>query len=296
MRDLRFDNVLFRAGLILLQSDCLAGILFLRKSLMFSQLSKIYPIHPESMLKKNQKIAVLPFYGKTAIVLATGTLLATSFAHSASAAVLTFDITGINNGDSLNSPPFAGYGDRITGFTNGIFSYGSAGGLTPNVVVDYPNNRTLWWLSEYGNLTNVIYAEESGTSILDVTLTADPGFEVVLDSFDLAGWRGDYTINSVQVLSGGTSVFSQSNVFISGTTRTSFNTSNLGSLAASSLTIRFDATNLGNNSDNIGLDNIQFSQRSTSFSPVGTSEPSALVAIGAVAGIATFLKRARKDR
>jgi hypothetical protein len=57
---LRFDNVLFRAGLILLQSDCLAGILFLRKSLMFSQLSKIYPIHTESMLKKNQKIAVLP--------------------------------------------------------------------------------------------------------------------------------------------------------------------------------------------------------------------------------------------
>ncbi len=293
---MRFDNVLFRAGLILLQSDCLAGILFLRKSLMFSQLSKIYPIHPKSMLKKNQKIAVLPFYGKTAIILATGTLLATSFAHSASAAVLTFDITGINTSDSLNSPSFAGYGDRITSFTNGIFSYGSAGGLTPNVVVDYPNNQTLWWLLEYGNLTNVIYAEESGTSILDVTLTADPGFEVVLDSFDLAGWRGDYTINSVQVLSGRTSVFSQSNVFISGTTRTSFNTSNLGSLAASTLTIRFDAANLGSDSDNIGLDNIQFSQRSTSFSPVGTSEPSALVAISAVAGIATFLKRARKDR
>ena len=264
---------------------------------MFSQLSKIYPIHPKSMLKKNQKTAVLPFYGKTAVILATGTLLATSFAHSASAAVLTFDITGINNFDSLNSPSFAGYGDRITSFTNGIFSYGSAGGLTPNVVVDYPNNRTLWWSLEYGNLTNVIYAEEPGTSILDVTLTADPGFEVVLDSFDLAGWPNtDYTINSVQVLSGGTSVFSQSNVFISGTTRTSFNTSNLGSLAASSLTIRFDATNLGSDSDNIGLDNIQFSQRSTSFSPVGTSEPSALVAISAVAGIATFLKRARKDR
>jgi hypothetical protein len=33
LRDLRFDNVPFRAGLILLQSDFLAGILFLRKSL-----------------------------------------------------------------------------------------------------------------------------------------------------------------------------------------------------------------------------------------------------------------------
>ena len=33
LRDLRFDNVPFRAGLILLQSDFLAGILFLCKSL-----------------------------------------------------------------------------------------------------------------------------------------------------------------------------------------------------------------------------------------------------------------------
>jgi hypothetical protein len=34
LRDLRFDNVPFGAGLILLQRDCLAGILFLHKSLV----------------------------------------------------------------------------------------------------------------------------------------------------------------------------------------------------------------------------------------------------------------------
>jgi hypothetical protein len=39
LRDLRFDNVPFRAGLILLQSDCLAGILFPRKSLILFSLS-----------------------------------------------------------------------------------------------------------------------------------------------------------------------------------------------------------------------------------------------------------------
>jgi hypothetical protein len=38
VRDLRFDNVPFRAGLILLQSDCLAGILFPRKSLIASEI------------------------------------------------------------------------------------------------------------------------------------------------------------------------------------------------------------------------------------------------------------------
>jgi|LakMenE01Jun11ns_1017448.scaffolds.fasta_scaffold9945453_4 hypothetical protein len=35
VRDLRFDNVPFMACLILLQSDCLAGILFLRRSLKY---------------------------------------------------------------------------------------------------------------------------------------------------------------------------------------------------------------------------------------------------------------------
>ncbi len=40
LRDLRFDNVPFRAGLILLQSDCLAGILFPRKSLIQQTLCK----------------------------------------------------------------------------------------------------------------------------------------------------------------------------------------------------------------------------------------------------------------
>lgn len=163
------------------------------------------------------------------------------------------------------------------------------------MVVDYPNNA-FWWSSAYGDLTNIIYPAGS-IGILDVTLTADPGFEVVLNSFDLAGWPfTDYTINSVQVLSGSTSLFSQNNVFISGTTRTGFNTSNLGSLAASSLTLRINATNPGGSAENIGLDNIQFSQRSATPAPVGTPEPSALVALGAVAGFGVFIKRVRKDR
>jgi hypothetical protein len=183
-------------------------------------------------------------------------------AFPAHAVVLTFDIEGAFDSNPIN-PAFADYGDNATSPTMGTYSYGTAGGFTPNIVTGYSVNAS-FWTNDYGDLVNVAYpVADSG--IFEVTLTADPGFEVALNSFELAGWPDtDYTINSVQVLAGSVPLFSQSNVLVQGETspfRTSFTNDVLGSsLAAPSLTIRFDSSNLGEASDNIGIDNVQFSQ------------------------------------
>ena len=95
---------------------------------------------------------------------------------------------------------------------------------------------------------------------LEITLTADPGQSVRLLGFDLAGYfSADYTLNSVKVIDG-TSVelFSTTNFDLAGErTRVDFSAAPLQS---SQLTIEVDATNLGNSSDNVGIDNISFEQ------------------------------------
>jgi hypothetical protein len=170
--------------------------------------------------------------------------------QSASATVLTFDFGG---GFSPN------YGDNVSSLTfGGSGSYGAAGGFTPNVVTDYLGSVGNW-PSGYGNLTNIIYEVDSG-GIMNVKLLADPGYAVSLDSFNLAAFGTNYSINSVQVLDTNSSaLYSASNVLISSSTFTDFDFSS-SPLVSPSLTIRFDASNLGFDGDNIALDNVQFSQ------------------------------------
>jgi hypothetical protein len=202
-------------------------------------------------------------------------------AASTQATVLTFDITGSGFGN--DSPVPATYGNRAAsssqpGSGGLTFGYGNFGeGFTPNVAISY-GQAANFATTGYGALVNVAYAPGG---MFSVTFTADPAFNVTLYSFDLAGLDQTYQINSVSVFSGATTLFTQSNVIVNGSSNgtgvTSFAFNPI--FTRSSLTIQFDATNLGANGANIGIDNIRIGQ---------VPEPSvtALAIAGAALGVA----------
>jgi len=162
------------------------------------------------------------------------------------------------------------YGDNVAAASQGGFDYGDTDGtFTPNVVVSYGPGAVFEWDDDYGDLTNVIYSldDDDDPGDGDVTLTADAGFEVLLHSFDMAGWPNqDYVINSVKVFQNDdvVPIFSQSEVPIEGdfvgVSRHSTFTFD-PPLEAQKLRISFDSSDLGSQSDNIGFDNIRFSQK-----------------------------------
>jgi hypothetical protein len=184
-----------------------------------------------------------------------------------------------------------GYGDNVTALTQGGFGYGATYGFTPDVTVDYGTSgagQALPWDTAYGDLSQVLYADEG--DFFELTLTAAGDNNVVLYGFDLAGWPStDYTINGVYVLDGsGVALFTELNAYIhgdnTGPLRTSYTFAN--PLVAPVLRVRFDALNLGSSSDNIGIDNVAFAQ-------AAIPEPASaavLVALGAL-GMAAVVRR-----
>jgi len=216
-------------------------------------------------------------------------LAALAMTVSAKATVLTFDITGSGFGN--DSPLPASYGNRASSSSQAgpsglTFGYGNFGeGFTPNVAVSY-GQPAAYYGSGYGALVNVAYAPGG---MFSITFTADAGFNVSLYSFDLAGLDQTYSINSVSVLSGATTLFTQSNVIVNGSSNgtgvTSFAFNPI--LTRTTLTVQFDASNLGANGANIGIDNIRVGQ---SVIP----EPS--VTALAIAGAALGLVLSRRFR
>jgi hypothetical protein len=151
------------------------------------------------------------------------------------------------------------YGDRVTSSPQNGFRYGLSGGATPNIEVSYLNAAA--WPSGYGDLTNIVYVRTPGP--LEITLTADPGFEVLVRGFDLAAWfYTNHTIRSVQVLdNGGAVLFNQENLLVNGLAGTRTSLAFPTPLHARVVRIRIDSGNLGSvNLQNIGIDNILFSQ------------------------------------
>jgi hypothetical protein len=206
----------------------------------------------------------------------TLTLLCAGIAsQSAMATVLTFDIATPGN-VALAAEE---YGDRVTALVQDGHSYGGGGGFTPNVVTDYnPNAASITrWTTDYGDLINIIEYELDGDGPFGVRFTADPGFAVQLHSFDLGGWPDtDYVLPSFEVLVNGVSVYSQNNVAVEGTSgHSSFDLAVLG-LSGSQVELIIHQETLGGNSDNIGLDNVLFTQ-----SRVRTGVPDA----GSMAGM-----------
>ena len=205
---------------------------------------------------------------------------------SAFANVLTFDFGG-QNGDNV----VAAYGDRVSSFGPGPFSYGSDGGITPNVSVVYTPVLRLGGVASpadptrvFGDLNNVLYRDRNGgftTGILDITLSADPGFLVRLHRFDLAavfnsvsGVGEDLPARSIQVLNGQNVPLYQldydpqnpPSTYIPGTqplTHRRFDW-DANPIVSNIIMIRIDLTQLvttgGSKVDRIGIDNIKFSQ------------------------------------
>lgn len=218
----------------------------------------------------------------------------------ARATVLTFDITETSNGGWVGNFTAApqDYGDRVTAFstTSGLntYDYGSAEGPTPNIEVSYgpPVAAIDLWDNNYGDLNRVIFPDNDGVGILEVTLTADPGYEVNLHGFDMGGWnRSDYTINLVEVVSGTTTLFSSPNAAVAGAGPSHTVFDFMTPLMAQTMTIRFDSANLGSLSDNIGMDNIAFSQVEAAPHPIPAALPLFVTAL-----IGVVILAARKRR
>lgn len=141
-------------------------------------------------------------------------------ALSAQATSLTFDVyTDSSKTTFANANPISqSYGDNVTNFSptgafgSYYFNYGSAGGFTPHVTVEYrflsialpqdpspgqngPPNGYLWNY-DYGDLTNVLYGIYGGTAngtnvpgwYMEIRLTADPAYRVTLSNFDISSW------------------------------------------------------------------------------------------------------------
>ena len=154
------------------------------------------------------------------------------------------------------------YGDRVEAPVQTGCQYGAKGGFTPNVRVEFLSDLKTWGGGGYGDLrAPTVYAANNG--VIQVTLTADRGFQVVLKSFNLGGWQyADYRVKSVQVIGdGGRVLFSRRMVRVrgAGPSHTSFT---LTGVAGRALKLRVDSRNLGSSeSDNVGIDDIVFSQR-----------------------------------
>ena len=183
-----------------------------------------------------------------------------------------------------------GYGDRVVAASQDGFAYSLSGGVTPNVVTDYGNGAlpTIYtWDTDYGDLRHVIFAQEP--QVFQFRLVADAGYQVTLNSFDMASWPNvDYTIDRVSVVDGdGNILYNQNNVLSQGDFVGPRHTSFLFSgLTASVLEIQFDSRNMGD-SDDVGIDNINFSQSSSSV-----PEPATLTTLGI--GLLTLARSIRR--
>lgn len=182
------------------------------------------------------------------------------FAGHANATILTFDGLGLPNyGDIPGS-----YGDNVTALSMPSGNYGQGNGFTPNVAVEYRTwrisdnsliaNNLDYWSTDYGDLVGVAFPTTSGDAFAEISLIAESGWNVLLNSFDLGGWSMRTYDNRVRILDGnGTVLFEQNPATIlgAGGTHSTFTPN----LSANVIRIQY-----GFNNWNIGIDNVNFDQ------------------------------------
>jgi hypothetical protein len=201
--------------------------------------------------------------------------------------VLSFDHNPISDFQVIDQA----YGDNVTVSPDGnghMYDIipGNGFGTTPNVTVSYGPGDPSLWTTGYGDLTNIYFNDADGDTDLEITFVADAFFEVGLFGFDVASFlAGGQTVQGLHVRDGlGNILWSTGSTAISGTTHNDFDFA--GGLFAPTLIINVDLTGLGGVSDDIGIDNVHFVQRSI-------PEPSA-TGIFAVAVVAGWMRRRRR--
>jgi len=201
------------------------------------------------------------------------------------ATILTFDIAGATSGSTLSQD----YGDNVTATTMGAFGYGDTHGFTPDVVTEYDGfgatEELNFWTTGYSDLTNVAEYEPDGAPGFAINLVASGGNLVELHGFDLGNFGSEITIPSLTITDEANNVlFSQTN-FVLPVWSTPHLSFDFGTpLVGQTIRIAFDLTGLGGNSDNVGIDNIAFSQ-----APV----PEPMTLVGLAAGIGALARRRR---
>jgi len=193
----------------------------------------------------------------------------------ANATVLSFDNMGLPNYGAISQS----YGDNVNALSDGVGSYGMGNAFTANVSVEYRSlnsdgslysNQMEYWQSGYNSLTNVAYADTDGL-FAEISLVAESGYSVTLNSFDLGGWpQANVANQTVQILDGDNNILvDYSPVDIMGVSGHSSFSPNMMSEV---IKIRF-----GTDWD-VGIDNINFDQVSNSSNPV--PEPATMFLLG----------------
>lgn len=217
------------------------------------------------------------------------TLLAFLTVASVQATVLTYDLTPTPDVTDMTPDPIpADYGDRVTSTSmaggSGTYGYANFGeGFSPDVVADHGNAE--FWDAGYGDLTNVAYAPDG---MFSLRLTADPGFHVMLFSFELAAFGTDQSVDSITVFVDGVQAFaaSGSELDVSSTGHNTFNQSNFGGvLEGQEIVISFQNGVGTPDAPNVGIDNVQF-----------VPEPSVTALALSAAGLALVVRRFRRRR
>jgi len=137
------------------------------------------------------------------IVLLSG--LSVAWPAASRATILTFEIPGLTNWQEI---PGA-YGDNVTAIFDGLGYYQEGAGWTPNVTAEYRTfdlsdnstrtNKLDYWSTGFGDLEDVAQSTSQGF-MGEVSLVPEPGWSVVVDGFDLAGYGSDQFNRTVRIV------------------------------------------------------------------------------------------------
>lgn len=193
---------------------------------------------------------------------------------AANAVVLTFDgnicDTGTGSDPCLNNRFISqSYGDGV-----GVdVTYSGQVGLTESM---------RFWNTAYSDLTNVAYGRSGQTA--EIFIAALPGFEIVLNGFDLGAWPTSNRSSQWTILDGNSTLLQQSGTI---TVLGSIATSVVPGLTSSTgFRIQF-----GPDAFNVGIDNIDYTVNQVDSSE---PEPTTLLLVGlSLAGLGFTRKRLR---